>query len=85
MVQEKKSPVHFTEMLHLMQLAAQRGQEVTLKAWKTHGEVAVYRRWIIHSDYWKGGYLRLRNPRNGEIRLVPEIFIKEFCGHKIYL
>lgn len=79
------SPIHFSEMQRLMDSAYQRRQTLNVKAWKSDGHRVEYRGWLVHHQYWKGGYVRLVNPLNREMRLVPEIFIYEINGRKVYL
>lgn len=80
-----KEALHFSEMLHLLSEAYRTGMQVDVWAWKSNGQANHYAGWLVHGDYWRGGWVRLRNPVNGEIRLVPEIFIYRFNGHNIYL
>lgn len=77
--------IHFTEMERLMDTAYQHRQTLNIKAWRSDGHVVEYRGWIVHHQYWRGGYVRLMNPVNRELRLVPEIFIFEINGLKVYL
>lgn len=79
------NPIHFSEMQRLMDTAYQRRQTLNIKAFRSDGIRVEYRGWIIHHQYWKGGYVRLVNPVNREIRLVPEVFIYEINGRKVYL
>jgi hypothetical protein len=79
------NPIHFSEMQRLMDTAYQRRQTLNIKAFRSDGNRVEYRGWIIHHQYWKGGYVRLVNPVNREIRLVPEVFIYEINGRKVYL
>lgn len=79
------NPIHFSEMQRLMDTAYQRRQTLNIKAFRSDGNRVEYRGWIIHHQYWKGGYVRLVNPVNREIRLVPEVFIYEINGKKVYL
>lgn len=79
------NPIHFSEMQRLMDTAYQRRQTLNIKAFRSDGNRVEYRGWIIHHQYWKGGYVRLVNPVNREIRLVPEVFIYEINGMKVYL
>ena len=72
------NPIHFSEMQRLMDTAYQRRQT-------RNGNRVEYRGWIIHHQYWRGGYVRLVNPVNRQIRLVPEVFIYEINGMKVYL
>lgn len=80
-------PIHFTEMMRVLSLAFQHRQTVTVKAWSIadHGEIIEYRNWYVHGEYWRGGFIRLRNPINGQIRTVPDIFIFELNGRRVFL
>lgn len=79
------NPIHFSEMQRLMDTVYQRRQTLNIKAFRSDGNRVEYRGWIIHHQYWRGGYVRLVNPVNREIRLVPEVFIYEINGRKVYL
>lgn len=79
------NPIHFSEMQRLMDTAYQRRQTLNIKAFRSDGNRVEYRGWIIHHQYWRGGYVRLVNPVNRQIRLVPEAFIYEINGMKVYL
>ncbi|MFR7598930.1 MAG: maintenance system killer protein [Prevotella sp.] len=72
-------------MQRLMDTAYQRRQTLNIKAFRSDGNRVEYRGWIIHHQYWRGGYVRLVNPVNRQIRLVPEVFIYEINGMKVYL
>lgn len=79
------NPIHFSEMQRLMDTAYQRRQTLNIKVFRSDGNRVEYRGWIIHHQYWRGGYVRLVNPVNRQIRLVPEVFIYEINGMKVYL
>ena len=79
------NPIHFSEMQRLMDTAYQRRQTLNIKAFRSDGNRVEYRGWIIHHQSWRGGYVRLVNPVNRQIRLVPEVFIYEINGMKVYL
>lgn len=79
------NPIHFSEMQRLMDTAYQRRQTLNIKAFRSDGNRVEYRGWIIHHQYWRGGYVRLVNPVNRQIRLVPEVFVYEINGMKVYL
>ena len=79
------NPIHFSEMQRLMDTAYQRRQTLNIKAFRSDGNRVEYRGRIIHHQYWRGGYVRLVNPVNRQIRLVPEVFIYEINGMKVYL
>jgi hypothetical protein len=81
----EKAPIHFSEMLKLMDTAYQRRQTLNIKAWRSDGAEVEYKGWYVHHQHWRGGYVRLRNPVNRELRLVPEILIHEINGKKVYL
>jgi len=72
-------------MLHVLAVAEEHRQTLDIKAWRSDGGINEYMGWLVHHDHWRGGYVRLRNPRNREIRLVPQIFIFEINKHKVYL
>ena len=82
---KEPNPIHFSEMQRLMDTAYQRRQTLNIKAFRSDGNRVEYRGWIIHHQYWRGGYVRLVNPVNRQIRLVPEVFIYEINGMKVYL
>lgn len=77
--------IHFNEMLHMLAVAEERRQTLNIKVWKTHGEIVELKGWLVHHDYWKGGYVKFRNPLNGEIRMFPEIFIHEINNQRVFL
>lgn len=77
--------IHFNEMLHMLAVAEERRQTLNIKVWKTNGEEVELQGWLVHHDYWRGGYVRFRNPQNGEIRMFPEIFIHEINNQRVFL
>ena len=81
----KRGVIHFSEMLHLIAIAEERRQTLNIKAWETDGHIVEYHGWLVHHDYWRGGYVRLKNPLNNELRLVPQIFIFEINNLTVYL
>ena len=85
MTDKKRLVMHFSEMLHLISIAEEHRQTLNIKAWKADGCIAIYKGWLVHHEYWRGGYIRLRNPTNDQIRLVPEIYIFEINNYKVYL
>lgn len=89
---ELKEPIHFSEALEILRRAFETKTCVTLKAYKVgkkgdadSGVIVTYDSWKVSSNYYKGGYIRLMNPINSQIRLIPEICIVEILGHKIFL
>lgn len=85
MAMKKKGVIHFSQMQRLMDTAYQHRQTLNIKAWRSDGHRIYYKGWIIHHQYWRGGYVWLMNPVNRELRLVPEIFIYEINGLRVYL
>lgn len=81
----KRKAIHFSERQRLMDTAYQRRQTLNIRAWRLDGHKVYYKGWIVHHQYWKGGFVRIKNPVNGELRTLPEIFIYEINGLKIYL
>jgi hypothetical protein len=82
---EQRKPIHFKEMQQLLDIARETHQKVNILAWDSKGNVIEYRGWLVSSSSWRGGWHRLLNPVNNEIRTVPDIFIFNINGHQIYL
>ena len=82
---EQRKPIHFKEMQQLLDIARETHQRVNILAWDSKGNVIEYRGWLVSSSSWRGGWHRLLNPVNNEIRTVPDIFIFNINGHQIYL
>lgn len=85
MKEKRLRVIHLSEAQRLMDLAYQHRQTLNIKAWRSDGHTVEYRGWLVHHQYWRGGYARIVNPVNREMRLLPEIFIKEINGMKVYL
>lgn len=82
---KKKGVIHFSQMLRLMDTAYQHRQTLNIRAWRSDGHKVFYKGWIVHHQYWRGGFVRIMNPVSRELRLVPEIFIYEINGLRVYL
>ena len=83
---ENKKAIHINEAIQIMDLARERKQTVNLKVWESQtGNVIEYRGWLVSSSNWKGGWHRVINPGNNQIRTVPDILIHEINGLSIYL
>lgn len=80
-----KSAYHINEVLKLMDKARDDGATVNLKAWSSEGEVIDYNGWMVKGGSWRGGFHRLVNPVNGEVRTVPDIYIFNFMGKTVFL
>ena len=82
----RKNVVHINEAMQILDLARERKQTVNLKVWEGKtGNVLDYQGWMVSSSNWKGGWHRIINPKNNEIRTVPDIFMHEINGLSIYL
>jgi hypothetical protein len=81
--------IHFTEMLRLLDRAYQYRSLVDIYAWEGGtGEVIHYKGWLVHHVNWRGGYVRLRNPKargNRLLRTVPQVFIFRINNQQVYL
>ncbi len=84
-MEKHRKVMHFTEMQHYISLAEERRQTLNVKAWTSDGNINEYKGWYVHHQHWRGGYVRLRNPVNNQIRQVPEIYILEVNGYTISL
>jgi len=83
---EQRKAIHFNEAMQMLDLARERKQTVNLKVWELQtGNVIEYRGWLVSSSNWKGGWHRVVNPMNNQIRTVPDILIHEINGLSIYL
>ena len=78
-------PLHITEVQKLMDTAYQHSQTLNILAWRGDGHKVEYRGWKVFHQNWRGGFVRIINPVNRQIRLLPEIFIIEINGKKMYL
>lgn len=82
---KQQHAIHISEMQRLMDSAYQHSQTLNILAWREDGHIVEYRGWKVHHQYWKGGFVRLVNPVSRQIRTVPEIFIFQINGLKVYL
>lgn len=81
-----RKAIHINEAMQILDLARERKQTVNLKVWELQtGNVIEYRGWLVSSSNWKGGWHRVINPANKQIRTVPDILIHEINGLSIYL
>jgi len=82
----EKKAIHINEAMQIMDIAREKKQTVNLKVWEGQtGNVIEYRGWMVSGSNWKGGWHRIINPMNNQIRTVPDIFIFEINGLSIYL
>ena len=82
----EKKAIHINEAMQILDIARERKQTVNLKVWETRtGDIINYRGWLVSSGSWKGGWHRIVNPTNNQIRTGPDIMIFEINGLSIYL
>lgn len=84
-MEKEARPIHFSEMLDLLRKAEETGALVNMLTWKTNGEIRHYDRWKVVGSHWRGGVVRLMDPQTRELRQVPQIFIFEIMGHRVFL
>ena len=78
--------IHFSDMLRLLDRAYQHRALVDIYAWEGGtGEVLHYKGWLVHNVNWRGGYVRLRNPKNHGLRTVPQVFIIQINNQRVFL
>lgn len=78
--------IHFTEMLRQIDQAYQHRALVDVYAYKCEtGAIVHYKGWLVHHVAWRQGFIRLKNPKNRELRTIPQIFIIQINNQKIYL
>nr|DAW02239.1 MAG TPA: hypothetical protein [Caudoviricetes sp.] len=78
--------IHFTDMLRMLDQAYQHRTLVDVYAWEGSTGIKLrYNGWLVHHVNWRGGYVRLRNPKNRELRTVPQIFIFKINKQTVYL
>ena len=78
--------IHFSDMLRLVDQAYQHRTLVDVAAWEGGtGKVLHYKGWLVHHVIWRGGYIRLRNPKNRELRTLPQIFIININNKRVFL
>lgn len=77
----------FSDMLRLLDQAYQHRSLVDVYAWEGGtGETLHYKGWLVHHVNWRGGYVRLRNPKNAHIlRTLPQIFIIQINNQRVFL
>ena len=78
--------IYFSDMLRLLDQAYQHRTLVDVAAWEGGtGKVLHYKGWLVHHVNWRGGYIRLRNPKNRELRTLPQIFIFFINNKRVFL
>ena len=81
----RRTAYHLTEVLRLLAKAERDRSTINLKAWTSDGETVDYTGWLVRGSSWRGGFHRLINPANVEVRTVPDIYIHQFLGLPVYL
>jgi len=79
------SSLHISEVEYLLDKAKKDGMQVNVEALDTTGAVNTYSGWYVQGGYWRGGFHRLRNPVNGEIRAICDVLIIKFNNCNMYL
>lgn len=82
---EQRKPIQMKQGQQILDVARESGQKVFVKAWDSKGNIIEYNGWLVSSSNWRGGWHRLLNPVNNQIRTVPDIFMFNINGHPIYL
>jgi len=82
---EQRKPIQMKQGQQILDVARESRQKVFVKAWDSKGNIIEYNGWLVSSSNWRGGWHRLLNPANNEIRTVPDIFMFNINGHPIYL
>lgn len=86
MKERVKKPIHLTEMKKQLDIARIRAQLVYIRCWELKsGDIIDYQGWLVIGSHWRGGTHRLKNPVNGQVRMVRDITIFDYMGHEIYL
>ena len=71
--------------MQLLDIARESNQRVNISAWDSMGNIIEYKGWKVSSSNWRGGWHKIINPANNQIRTVPDVFIFEVNGLSIYL
>ena len=64
----RRTAYHLTEVLRLLAKAERDRSTINLKAWTSDGETVDYTGWLVRGSSWRGGFHRLVNPANAEVR-----------------
>lgn len=81
----QRTAYHINEVLLLLDKAQLDHATVRLSAWTSEGKAVSYDGWLVKGGSWRGGFHRLVNPANGEVRTLPDIYIFKFLGLPVYL
>lgn len=79
------SSLHISEVEYLLDKAKKDGMQVNVEALDITGALNAYNGWYVQGGYWRGGFHRLRNPVNGEIRAICDVLIIKFNNCNMYL
>lgn len=77
--------IHINDVCKQMDVARIYGQTIHIVAWEQSGALVDYNGWKVSSGNWRGGWHKLINPVNGQVRTVPDCYIVKFNGHSMYL
>jgi len=81
----KRKAIHINEARRLLDHARIDADTVDVSCWRSTGEIIEYRGWRVKGVNWRGGWHRLQNPLNGEVRAVRDITIFKINGFAVYL
>ena len=84
---KEKTSLHLSEVQRILDKARIYNEQVDITAWSLAdgGSSIRYQNWLVTSGNWHGGWHKIRNPRNGEIRTLPDCFIHRLNGHPVHL
>lgn len=80
-----KRSYHISEVEFLLDKAKKDGMQVNVAALDSTGALNEFYGWYVQGGYWRGGFHRLRNPVNGEIRTLCDVLIMKFNNCSMYL
>ena len=80
-----KRSYHISEVEFLLDKAKKDGMQVNIEALHVTGALNTFNGWYVQGGFWRGGFHRLRNPVNGEIRTVCDVLIMKFNNCSMYL
>ncbi len=80
-----KRSYHISEVEFLLDKAKKDGMQVNVAALDSTGALNEFYGWYVQGGYWRGGFHRLRNPVNGEIRTLCDVLIIKFNNCSMYL
>ncbi len=77
--------IYWKDMIKTLDIASINKETVNIEAWANDGSIIHYNGWEVIGRYWRGNIHKLKNPVNGQIRAVKDIFIFKINGNTVYL